>query len=158
MRRNLFDYLPEREKELVQDFFSAFAASEYELKVHGFIRRGSEDAQADWDRYASTIHQRFNIRRAPIAKAWKTLTANPPRKQVVRAGRLAWKPTEKPARASDAEWGLLLVRRVRNNLFHGAKFILGPGDQFVRDRELVEAALVILNFALQLMPRERNAT
>ena len=110
IRRSLFDYLPEREQTLVRDFFSMFSACEYELKVHGFIRRGSEDAQADWDAYALAIRQRFSVTRPPrVAKAWRTLTSNPPRKQVVRHGRLAWKPTERAARISDAEWGLLLV-------------------------------------------------
>jgi hypothetical protein len=158
MRRRLFHYLPEREQTLVRDFFSAFSAAEYELKVHGFIRRGSEDAQADWDAYGRSIRQRFRVTRpARLAKAWRTLISNPPRKQVVQNGRLGWKATERPPRISDAEWGLLLVRRVRNNLFHGAKFILGPGDQFIRDRDLVEAAQVILEAALDLMPRNRYA-
>jgi len=151
-------YLPEQERALVIEFFSTFAAAEYELKRMGFIRRGSEDAQADWDAYASTVRQRFKVDGPPcLAKSWRLLTSNPPRKQVVQRGRLGWKEAGRPARISDAAWGLILVRRVRNNLFHGAKFILGPGDQFVRDRELVQAAMDVLEAALDLMPRERYA-
>ena len=157
-RLSLLDYLPEQERSLVNEFFSAFATAEYELKRMGFIRRGSEEAQADWDAYASAIRQRFRVDRPPrFAKSWRVLTSNPPRKQVVQRGRLGWKQAARPTGISDAAWGLTLVRRVRNNLFHGAKFILGPGNQFVRDRELVQAAKDILEGALDLMPRDRYA-
>ena len=156
-RHTLLTYLPAREQGVVRDFFAAFAAAEFDLKRMGYIRRGAEVAQADWDGFASDIHQRFRIDRPPqIARAWRDLTGNPPRKQVVIDGRLGWRPTDRPRGVSDAEWGLLLVRRVRNNLFHGGKFIVGGNDQFVRDRHLVEAAHIVLDMTLSLMPRKRR--
>lgn len=157
-RYSLLDHLSEGERELVQEFFAAFAAAEFELKMRGFVRRGSEDAHADWDRFADSIRQRFRVDRPPtLAKAWRTLTAKPPRKQAVRAGGLAWKESPRPAGTSDAAWGLQLVRRVRNNLFHGAKFMLGGSEQFVRDRDLVSAALLVLEAALEIPARRRGA-
>ena len=157
-RYSLWDHLPRAEKELVQEFIGAFPAAEFELKERGFLRRGSDDAQADWDSFAGTIQQRFRVDRPPaLAKAWRVLTTSPPRKQVIRNGRLAWKESPRPAGVSDAAWGLLLVRRVRNNLFHGAKFILGGSDDFVRDRDLIRAALVVLDAALSVLSRRRGA-
>jgi hypothetical protein len=157
-RRSLLDYLPPTDQAMVQGFFAEFALAEFDLKMLGFIRRGREDAQADWDAFASAIERRFRVNQTrALAKAWRALTTNPPRKQVVRDGHLGWRTTARP-RISDAAWGLLLVRRVRNNLFHGAKFILGGSEQFARDRELVSAAQTILQGAMRLArPRERGA-
>ncbi len=137
--------------------FAAFAAAEHDLKAMGFIRRGSEDAQADWDEFARAIKRRFRVDRpVQIAKAWQFLTGNPPRKQVIRDGRLEWLAVARPAGLSDAEYGLLLVRRVRNNLFHGGKFIVGGTRQPDRDRELVDASFRILEFARGLSPYNRR--
>jgi hypothetical protein len=133
------------------DFFAAFAFAEFELKTNGYIRRGRDDAQADWDAFAAAIARRFRHRKSrTFEKAWQVLTASPPRKQVSRGGRLAWKVTPRPAGISDAAWGLILVRRVRNNLFHGAKFIVGGAEQFARDRELVQAAHTVLDEAMHM--------
>ena len=158
-RPTLLDYLPPPDRKLVEGFFAAFATAEFELKRLGFIRRGTEDAQADWDAFASAIERRFRVGHPrTLARAWRALTAFPPRKQVVRDGRLGWKSTSRPSGTSDAAWGLLLVRRIRNNLFHGSKFLLGGSEQFSRDREFVSAAHTVLEVAMQLArPHRRSA-
>jgi hypothetical protein len=157
-RHTLLDHLPAAEQALVSGFFGAFATAEHDLKVNGFIRRGSEDA-GRLGQFATAIRQRFRVDRPrAFAKAWRILTADPPRKQVVQRGQLGWKITERPKGASDAEWGLLLVRRVRNNLFHGAKFMLGGSNQRVRDRDLVKAAHAVLEMAMALSPPLRRVT
>lgn len=150
-RHSLLGYLPLPEAALATEFFGAFAMAEYSLKTLGYIRQGREDAQADWSAYARTIQKGFR-EAAPrqFKRAWEALTQHPPRKQVSVAGRLAWKDTPRPAGMADAAWGLLLVRRVRNNLFHGAKFTLGGSDQFRRDRDLISAALMVLDHAMRL--------
>jgi hypothetical protein len=61
---------------------------------------------------------------------------------------------------TDESYGLLLVRRIRNNLFHGAKFLLGGERDFDRDRQLVEAALTVLDVAMNPFPanmRQRHS-
>lgn len=155
---SLEDHLHGVDRPLVHAFFAEFAAAEYRLKAAGFIRSSSDDAQADWAAYAHAIQQRFRSRKPQqTAKAWRFLSENPPRKQVVRKKALAWAATERPNGASDAEYGLLLVRRVRNNLFHGGKFFHVAGtDQHARDRDLVSAALEILTHAMDLMPCGRE--
>jgi hypothetical protein len=155
--RSLLDYLPPNDQKLVADFFGSFARAECRLKELGYIRRGREDAQADWDAFASDVEPRFRpAKPGDLKRVWMLLTENPPRKQVVRDGALAWKATPRSPGLSDAAWGLLLVRRVRNNLFHGAKFMLGGAEQFGRDRELVAAALTLLEHAMRrARPRPR---
>ena len=149
--RSLLDHLPVEERRLVTDFFGAFAHAEYVLKSLGYIRRGREDAQADWDAFANSIKERFHPRTSRnLRDSWVVLTHYPPRKQVLVDGRLGWREAPRPAGLSAAAWGLLLVRRIRNNLFHGAKFILGGAEQFTRDRELVSAALAFLRHAINL--------
>ena len=148
---SLLDHLPDRERSLVTEFFGAFAHAEYVLKSLGYIRRGREDAQADWDVFANSIKTRFRPRAsADLRQAWTALTNQPPRKQVILDGQLGWRDAPRPPGRPAAAWGLVLVRRVRNNLFHGSKFILGGAGQFTRDRELVSAALVVLQHAVGL--------
>ena len=149
--RSLLDYLPPRERGLVTNFFGAFAHAEYVLKSDGYIRRGREDAQADWDAFANSIKSRFRPSASrELQGAWAMLIDHPPRKQVIVDGRLGWREAPRPKGISAAAWGLLLVRRIRNNLFHGAKFVVGGTEQFARDRELVSAAHVLLMHALDL--------
>ena len=157
--RSPLSYLPPAERTLVQSFFAEFAFAEFQLKSLGYIQGGREEAKADWDAFAKSIARPFAAKQSPeFTQAWKTLTSAPPRKQVVVKGRLGWKSTSRPPGLSDAAWGLLLVRRIRNNLFHGAKFIVGGAEQFGRDRDLVAAAQSILESAIQLAgPRKRGA-
>lgn len=147
-------YLDPDDQQLATEFFAAFAGAEYTLKERGYIKRGRDDgAGADWDAYAQAISGLFKKQRDPeFRAAWADLTTSPPRKQVVRNGHLAWQSTSRGPKWTDEYWGLLLARRVRNNLFHGGKFILGGFDGYARDRSLVQAALLITRRALSEPP------
>ena len=141
-------YIGGANAELVGQFFSAFARAEYLLKRVGFHKRGQENAQADWDAYASSLKGLLNkTHSARVRNAWRYLSGRPPRKQVIQDGQLSWKDVPRPVTISDEAYALLLVRRVRNNLFHGGKFLHPDGDN-VRDKKLVNASLVILDACL----------
>lgn len=115
---SLLDYLPPDDKELALRLFGAFAHAEYVLKQAGFLRRGIESAEADWETYADTISGRFKREKGgQFRDSWTLLVSSPPRKQVVREGRLAWKDVTRPKGLTDEAYGLLMVRRIRNNLF-----------------------------------------
>lgn len=151
----MFDYLHGSDRDLVLSFFGAFAHAEFDLKRAGLIKRGKEDASADWDAFARSIRGKFKREQSDAFKAaWKLLLSSPPRKQVARAGVLSLKQESRPERTLDEEYGLLLVRRIRNNLFHGAKFLIG-GNQSARDRDLVAAAHAVLGVAIAAGAKNR---
>jgi hypothetical protein len=146
---SLLDFLSEPDRCLVLQLFGCFAHAEYTLKGSGFIKRGSDNAEADWQGYSRAIAGTFHQAKSPrFRAAWRLFAEQPPQKQIIREGRLAWKDDVRAPRLTDEEYGLLLVRRVRNNLVHGAKFLVGGERAYSRDRHLVRAALTLLEVAL----------
>ena len=144
--------LNQQERQTVVEFFGTFAGAEFTLKQRGFIKSGSHNgATADWDNFATSISGQFQKQRdEPFRDAWEYLIAHPPRKQVAPKGRLSWKEAERPRGWSDEQWGFVIVRRVRNNLFHGAKFVVGGSESYSRDVTLVRSALVLVQHALEM--------
>lgn len=55
--------------------------------------------------------------------------------------------------AFDLDRLLVLVRRIRNNLFHGGKFPEGPEDDASRDRELLKSDIAVLQACLESDPQ-----
>ena len=149
-------------EELVGRFFIVFARFEYALKCSGYLRGDDEHAQADWNKFACDLGDAFDPDRTQrLRVAVDYLRNEPPRKQVVQGERLGWKSTGLSGNQLDAL--LVLVRHVRNNLFHGGKFhpvskgareddlperVLEPA----RDEELLGHSLVILAECLRLSP------
>jgi len=155
----MLEHLNAADRELVSSFFGEFAAAEFQLKALGYIKRGSEDAQADWETFATSVRRSFKKSEndPEFVTAWSALTEHPPRKQVIKDGALAWKETLRAKGQSDEDWALLLVRRVRNNLFHGGKFLLADDQGYERDRSLVRASSRILRAALdEARPRVKK--
>jgi len=66
------------------------------------------------------------------------------RKQVLRNGKVDWKDSPPDKNLPKAQQVLLMVRRIRNNLFHGAKVWSPEYGNRERDTKLVEAGLVVL--------------
>ena len=128
-------------------FFREFSRCEYCLKVVGY-REQSRDAKPDWSALARQLEDVFSDPPDPkISVAVKYLLENPPKKQIVDNGSLAWE-NRLPDCESQAQLILLLVKRVRNNLFHGGKFNgrwLEPG----RSEELLKQGLVILEACIE---------
>jgi hypothetical protein len=66
-----------------------------------------------------------------------------PKKQQVKSGLLVWGPDNYTG-AFDLARAFCLVRRVRNNLFHGGKFPEGREEDVSRDQELLNAGIEIM--------------
>jgi hypothetical protein len=123
--------------DLVYEFFFVFSRFEHSLLVTSYIADRNGNAFADWDRFARELNDSFNLALSPdVERAVRYYEEDPPKKQVVHLGRLAWKNVV-PDTNGRLERLLLLVRRVRNNLFHGEKFgVLLEGDS-QRDAHLL---------------------
>lgn len=125
-------------------FLKEFARIECALKASGF-HNGDGDAKANWDTFANSIANNLE-NDSHLSNAIDYMSRNPPKKQVIANGILAWDTASvHPHKTHEL---LLCVRRVRNNLFHGGKF---NGHWFApeRSRVLIQHSLSILEACLK---------
>lgn len=125
-------------------FFKLFAQYESTMKEHNFfsVKNGGEISVA-WDRFANeVIGADFRNSLGERASAADYILQNPPMKQSVnKDGKIIWKEVSNKDKSAQALFGH--IRRVRNNLFHGAKFN-GTWFDPERSRVLLENSFLIL--------------
>lgn len=132
--------------ELACEFLAVFSRMEYALKATPpYARDAGSTVEAWWDRFANDLDSAFRaIPDETVGAAVDYLLSHPPRKQVVRDGAVAFVDQTIDAKQAKAQQVLLMVRTVRNNLFHGGKHYpdgeLEPG----RNELLVSHSLTVL--------------
>lgn len=132
-------------QELTYEFLGTFARCEYALKRSGFAKGSTSSVEANWDTFATAIDWHFRrVTEENFKVAVHFLITEPPRKQVLRDGRVEWKQSPPDNNLPKAQQVLLMIRRIRNNLFHGAKVWSPEYANRERDIELVMASLVVL--------------
>jgi hypothetical protein len=140
------------DRELVFEFFWKFSAFECALKRSGFLRK-KKSAEADWERFGAQINGKFSTLGSPsFDEAVTKIKRLSPRRQMNNNGELAWEHVEQKADESDAAYTLHLLKTVRNNLFHGGKYPDGPIFEIARNREILRAALTVLDGCYELHP------
>ena len=128
------------DRALVFKFFTVFSLFEYALKQAGFLMN-RDDAQANWEEFASKIHLQFDPQATPaLANAVQYMLTHPVMKQAVDNGAIYFIPRQRPPNMNDTVWLSVLIRGVRNNLFHGGKFRYDRP----RDPDLIKNSLIIL--------------
>jgi len=143
------------DRDLVLQFFAYFSRFEYSLKRSGFLKSGTK-AEPNWDTYANTLRGRFTDVQDPVFRGAVTfLLKEPPKTQTVSGKSLDWRDTVRGDGEHHEQYLLRLVRTVRNNLFHGGKYPLGPMHDVARDRDLLKAGIVVLGQCLELSKRVR---
>jgi len=149
-------------------FFLFFARFEYALKKAGFVEkrsnrapkhctlhggnarvRQSKDAETDWTKYAAHCSAFLANNKQPrFQRAVEYLQKHPPKKQTLSGSRLHW-TDDSFTGAWDMDRVLTLVRRVRNNLLHGGKRLVGhPEEAISRDKKLLNAGLTVMEACL----------
>src|SRR6185437_6656536 len=134
------------ENDLVLEFFVAFSRFEYALKRAGFATGNEKGVKADWDCFGQNLRRTAAAEElAPVLNCCTYLRQNPPKKQILRAGQLAWNDGRGPSR-SDIERLLIDIRCVRNNLFHGGKIPIpdGPVEEEARNKRLLHDSLAAM--------------
>jgi hypothetical protein len=143
-------FVPEKLQNLVLRFFVCFSRFECALKRAGY-RPQNGDAHAEWDAFAKRRESEFRSDANPLlVEACNYLEKNPPLKQVLRNGQLAWSVEKPRTNQPQLQWLLIMVRRVRNNLFHGGKYPLIPVPEPARNPDLLRHCMVLLAACLQL--------
>lgn len=143
--------------DLLLEFFLTFARFEFALKSSGFFRGDLGRVTPDWTRFGESLDFDTARRGANCASAIDYFSLHPPWRQVVAGGALGWDSSVGFATLERMDQVLDLVRRVRNNLFHGGKFNddvhSGPG----RNELLLRHSLAILHRCLELSPSVATA-
>lgn len=138
------------------EFFREFSRYEYCLKVTQLQQKTDGDAMANWDWYAKDVEHVFASPKDPrFVAAIDYFTQHPPKKQVVKDGALTWDET--PLQEKRVALKIfVLIRRIRNNLFHGGKFN-GQWFEPESSEALIQHALIILRACGQSHPEVRKA-
>lgn len=143
-------------RELACEFLAAFSRMEYALKATPPYVAGDENrVDALWDRFANAIDAAFAAipqEDKPFWEAVDYLLNHPPRKQVLQDGVLTFKDQVIDQNQTQAQQTLLMVRTVRNNLFHGGKHYPDGERESGRNERLVKSSLEILNRSSALHP------
>lgn len=130
--------------QLAFHFFKLFAQYESTLKEQGFFQADkSGNVIVDWDRFSNeVVGKGFKAELGELAPAAEYILDFPPKRQIVDNGKVVW--ADVPATEKSVQILFSHICRVRNNLFHGAKF---NGSWFDPDRSelLLTHSLSILN-------------
>ncbi|HEF4743952.1 hypothetical protein L0Z42_11080 [Burkholderia multivorans] len=152
--QNMFKELLAIDPKLLTAFTGVFSRYEYALKSSGFANGGINKVDPDWDAFAQSVADKFDdLNETGFREAVIYLVTNPPRKQVLNAHGLGWKDSPPDSKLRASAQALLMVRRVRNNLFHGGKFWMPESPIRDRNEKLVKASLAVLLACLPLNPR-----
>jgi hypothetical protein len=133
--------------DVVVQFFYFFSRFEYALKRCKYNIGENNGAKADWDKFGNDLDEENLFSEIvesdeSFKKACDYLFDNSPKKQIARDYEISW--TECPVDGRDFKNLFILVRRVRNNLFHGGKFPDMPIEGSERDELLLNNCLIIL--------------
>ncbi|MYH31831.1 MAG: hypothetical protein F4137_24010 [Acidobacteria bacterium] len=146
---------------LATDLFRMFARFEYALKAAGFYQRATprdDAAKPDWTQFAQSVRDVLNHPAdTELQEAIEYILGHPPQKQIIRDETLGWREALPRTTPGDrADLVLVLVRRVRNNLFHGGKFSTQWFDP-IRSEMLLRHSLTILRGCLEASPAVNSA-
>jgi hypothetical protein len=130
--------------KLAFDLFKIFAQYESSLKERGYFKVASgQKIIVDWDKFVNEkIGESFLVKLDSKEPSARYILENPPMKQVVNGhGKVVWQEVSNAEKSVQVLFGH--ISRIRNNLFHGAKF---NGSWFDPDRSeiLMKHALVVL--------------
>lgn len=144
-------------RDLVLDFFLVLSRMEFALKISGFTVPNTTEAKPNWDRFSDSIKNNYlEESNAQFIQAVSYYIENPPAKQVIKNGKLDWEYTALN-NLSKIEIALLLVRRVRNNLFHGGKYNMQMNEETARNELLLNHGITIIRACLEYNQQVKSA-
>lgn len=130
----------DKKSPLTFDFFMIFSRFEYALKSCGLFSN-NRHLSADWDKFVDECLDEGFFCGVKEDDTMKYIIENPPKNQIVRNGKIEWEPSRLLLQNRDL---FLMIRRTRNNLFHGGKGgDFEPYNQY-RNERLFRACIEIL--------------
>lgn len=138
---------------ITYDFFIAFSRMEFALKHVGYTKRDrNKNAMADWDTFANRNNGAFQIKIADrknksLIQAVNYLFETPPKRLKYISNKLSWERRDIIKYRTLKEL-LIVIRGVRNNLFHGSKRLAIIEQS--RNKDLLNYSLIVLNECLTI--------
>jgi len=144
MRR---DEVKEDLRQLIFEFFFWFSRFESALKENNWLQSKTVGATAlaDWKGFVEAYGGYY-----VLSDAAKRLIAANPQKQIVGDGELTFADMTFPDSASQLDRVTLLLKTVRNNLFHGGKHGSAYWDDSDRIRLLLPLCISVLEELAEL--------
>ena len=143
--------------DLLLEFFLTFARAEFALKNSGFVKGNEREVSADWDGFTASIKSSFTKDKSDdLVQAVNYILDNPPMKQVLRKNTLMWEANVPDGNLTEIEVLIWLVRRIRNNLFHGGKHNIALFEDTERTTRLLKSSLIIIQECLLLAPHVKT--
>ena len=131
---------------LAKEFFKKFSAFEFFLKEKGYVKGVSRGISEQASQIAVVDYKAFyeQYRNNELTGNAKALLANPPKQQVLIDGcRLAW---EDRGYEQSFKGAVEALKQLRNNLFHGAKHVIGGEfEDNKRNSELLRCGIRLLD-------------
>jgi len=128
-------------RSVVFDYFYWFSRFEFALKENGYLKKGPRSiAQADWVKFID-LHRNDYY---PGNQA-KELLEDPPKTQTVNGRGVEWHDLVFDEGQSELSKVVLIIKTIRNNLFHGGKHGVDDWDNPDRVRFLLSRGIVVLN-------------
>lgn len=144
--------------DLACRFLAVFSRMEYALKSTRYAIGSKKKVDPAWDIFANEIDDAFfYIEDTAVVAARNFLLAYPPRKQALEGTRITFIDQNIDAKQKQTQQILLMVRTVRNNLFHGGKYLPGGEQEPGRNKLLVQHSLTVLLACSQLDDEVRNS-
>ncbi len=135
--------------DLAFRFLVEFARFEFALKAARFVYQGENERnlEVDFDCFARTIAEPFRKKLdggdTELCEARDYYRDAPPQKQIWNGYGPDWAEAL-PQNRTESAFLLILLRRTRNNLFHGGKGWKRPDGTIERDNELLRHGLQIM--------------
>lgn len=128
-------------KEIVYDFFYKFSRFEFALKESGYIKTGARNsALPDWKKFYTKYQTDYVLN-----KQERELFLSPPKVQSFIKREIHWVDFSFEDGQSELEQLTLLLRAIRNNLFHGGKYGDRSWDDTVRIQYLLIRGICCLD-------------
>ena len=157
MNQDVFQHL-HLPPELAIEFMAVFSRFEHALKSTNYAIGNMNRVDAAWDRFANDIDARFNkIQDAHLAQCVDFLMEKPPRKQVFDGNTTRFRNQTADPNQRKTQQLLRFVRTIRNNLFHGGKYLPNGEVEVGRNKKLVESALYVLQICVRIDPHVLNS-
>jgi len=142
--------------DLIFHFFSAFARFEFALMCAGKLQLNEREARADWKGFALENNTAFLATFPEIREACNYFEWRPPQILICKDGRLRWIDEPYSLAQCPLHRLLLAIGRVRNNLFHGGRFITHITADPTRDPIPLVHALAILEACAHFDPEVKR--
>ena len=137
------DEIDDELKNTAFDYFYWFSRFEFALKENGFLKSHDvgEKAEAGWEEFEGKCNAKY----VPSEEAKQLVKLHPKRQIIAENGGLDWKLVGVGHCTNDLCKVILMLKAVRNNLFHGGKHGDREQDDKKRNLKLLSVGKKVLD-------------